>query len=106
MSHEVTIGDLRAGGWSVPDFDTVWRGLDPAQVSRFISQLHSDVDQAISGYEAALAVAEEERQRLEAELERLRMSSGAESAEPTAEAEPEPATPSARRERSAASVVA
>ncbi|NUR70193.1 MAG: hypothetical protein HOU81_05195 [Hamadaea sp.] len=72
MSHEVTIGDLRASRWNVPDFDTVWRGLDPAQVGRFIRAIHADVAQAISGYETALAVAEEERLRLETEVLRLR----------------------------------
>ncbi|NUR52399.1 MAG: hypothetical protein HOV71_30105 [Hamadaea sp.] len=72
MSHEVTIGDLRASRWNVPDFETVWRGLDPAQVGRFIREIHADVAQAISGYETALAVSEEERLRLEAEVLRLR----------------------------------
>jgi hypothetical protein len=72
MSHEVTIGDLRASQWNVPDFDTVWRGLDPIQVRRFIQEIHADVAEAISGYEAALTAADEERRRLEAEVQRLR----------------------------------
>jgi cell division septum initiation protein DivIVA len=71
MSREVTIGDLQANQWNVPEFETVWRGLDPDQVSRFIREIQADVVQAVSGYESALAAADEERQRLEAEVDRL-----------------------------------
>lgn len=123
MSHEVTIGDLRASRWNVPDFDTVWRGLNPAQVDRFIREIHADVAQAISAYETALAVADEERQRLESEVLRLRgpsivaaeyaESAGVavepEAVDPTAEAEPdtpeaESATPPVRGRRAKTAV--
>ncbi|MEV6968124.1 hypothetical protein AB0M47_23735 [Hamadaea sp. NPDC051192] len=123
MSHEVTIGDLRASRWNVPDFDTVWRGLNPAQVDRFIREIHADVAQAISAYETALAVADEERQRLESEVLRLRGPSVAAAdyaestgvavepaaVDPTAEAEPgtpeaEPAAPPVRGRRAKTAV--
>ncbi|NUT37630.1 MAG: hypothetical protein HOV79_31685 [Hamadaea sp.] len=72
MSHEVTITDLRATGWSLPDFDTVWRGLDPVQVARFIDEIHADVARVIAGYESALVAADEENRRLTAEVADLR----------------------------------
>lgn len=89
MSHEVTITDLRATGWSVPDFDTVWRGLDPVQVGRFIDEIHADVAKVIAGYEAALGAADEENRRLAAEIADLRVAD-AEAAAATAAADAAP----------------